>query len=147
LPGKSNLLADPFSRDFHLSWSWDDIYSQLRHLFPQTLGFQVWTPPPQLVSAIIWALQRKQSARESVLVEPEAPSPIGTSGCRSAVSWASTPFSKPSRTKYPSFKSSSTEFVPANLRPTAIKSGLDRLKITYGQLPKRSLQWGKQTLV
>lgn len=141
LPGKSNVLADAFSRDFHLSWS--ELYSQHSHLFPQNLGFQVWTPPPQLVSAIISALQRKQCARESVLVEPPAPSPTGASGKSCAVSWASTPFSKPSRTKLQSYKSSSTEFVPENLRPTEIKSGLDRLKITYGALPRRSSPWGK----
>jgi hypothetical protein len=141
LPGKSNVLADAFSRDFHLSWS--ELYSQHAHLFPQNLGFQVWTPPPQLVSAIISALQRKQCARESVLVEPPAPSPIGASGESCAVSWASTPFSKPSRTKLQSYKSSSTEFVPENLRPTEIKSGLDRLKITYGALPRRSSPWGR----
>jgi hypothetical protein len=145
LPGKSNVLADAFSRDFHLSW--DELYSQHSHLFPQNIGFQVWTPPPQLVSAVILALQRKQCNRESVLVEPPAPSPTGASGQSSAVSWASTPFSKPSRTKLQSYKSSSTEFVPEHLLPTEIKSGLERLKITYGALHRRSSQWGRTTLV
>ena len=145
LPGKSNLLADAFSRDFHMSWS--ELYSHHSHLFPQNLGFQVWTPPPQLVSAIISALQRRQCARESVLVVPPEPSPTGASGLNSALSWASTPFSKPSRTKLQSYKSSSSEFVPENLLPTRIKSGLDRLKITYGALPRRSSPWGRTTLV
>lgn len=147
LPGKSNVLADAFSRDFQLSWP--TLYSRHSHLFPlqQNPGYQVWTPPSQLISAIILALQRKQCARESVLVEPKAPSHIGVNGLNSAVSWASTPFSKPSSTKFQSYKSSSTEFIPANLRPTAIHSGLDRLKITYGQLHKRSSHWGKRTLV
>lgn len=143
LPGKSNVLADAFSRDFHMSWS--ALYSQHSHLFPQNLGFQVWTPPPQLVSAIISALARKQCARESVLVEPPAPSPTGANGKTSAMKWASIPFSKPSRTKLQSYKSSSTEFVPENLLPTEIKSGLDRLKITYGALHRRSSPWGSQT--
>ncbi len=147
LPGKSNVLADAFSRDFHLSWP--ELYSRYCHLFPlkQNPGYQVWTPPSQLISAIILALQRKQCARESVLVEPKAPSPIGASGRSSALNWASTPFSKPSKTKFQSYKSSSTEFIPENLRPKAIQSGLDRLKIIYGQLPRRSSQWGRTTLV
>eukprot|EP00804_Cyclotella_cryptica_P015208 CCRYP_000735-RA/>CCRYP_000735-RA protein AED:0.27 eAED:0.27 QI:0/0/0/1/0/0/2/0/302 len=55
------------------------------------------------------------------------------------------PFSKPSRTKYLSYKSSDSEFVTANLHATKIQSSLDRLKITYGQLPRRSLQWGPLT--
>lgn len=145
LPGKSNVLADVFSRDFHLPWP--ELYSQHSHLFPQKNGYQVWTPPPELVSAIISALQKKQCDRESVLVEPPAPSPTGISGQPSAVSWASIPFSKPSRTKFQSYKSSSTEFVPENLQPTEIKSSLDRLKITYGRLRRRSYPWVKTTPV
>lgn len=144
IAGKSNLIADALSRDLHLSWP--EVYSQLSHLFPQKLGYQVWTPPPQLVSAVLLALRRKQCARASVLVEPEAPSPIGASGQSSAVTWASTPFSKPSKTKFQSYKSSSRMFVPENLQPTMIKSGLDRLKITYGVLRRRSCQWGPATL-
>jgi hypothetical protein len=148
IPGKSNLLADAFSRDFHLSWP--DLYSQLAHLFPQNAGYpgyQVWTPPPQLLSGILSALQRKQCARESVLVAPAAPSPTGASGKSSAMTWASTPFSKPSATKFPSFKSSSSLFVPENLQPTRIQSGLERLKITYGVLRRRTSPWVKETRV
>ena len=140
ISGPSNLVADALSRDFRLSMS--AIHSQLSHLFPQNVGFQEWTPPSELVSSIISALQRKQSARESLLAEPRAPSPTGKNGSTSQLSWASTPFSKPSTTKFQSYKSSCTEFVPENLQPTAIQSGLDRLKITYGQLHRRSSPWG-----
>jgi hypothetical protein len=145
IPGKSNLLADAFSRDFHLSWP--ELHSHLAHLFPQNggcQGYQVWTPPPQLLSGILSALQRKQCARESVLVAPAAPSPTGPSGKSSAMTWASTPFSKPSATKFPSFKSSSSLFVPADLQPTKIQSGLERLKITYGVLHRRTSPWVKE---
>lgn len=140
LPGKSNPIADALSRIFNVPVS--SIISQLAHLFPQNAGFQVWTPPRELVSAIISALHRKQSPKESLLAVPAPPSSIMISGSVSPVSWASTPFSKPSRTKYHSYKSSDNEFVTANLQSTAIQSGLDRLKITYGQLHRRSLQWG-----
>ena len=143
LAGLSNVIADALSRDFNISLS--AIYSQYRHLFPQHNGFQVWTPIPGLVSAIILALQRKQSPRQSLLVEPAPPLPLGKSGSTSPMSWASIPFSKPSRTKFQSYKSSSTEFVPENLQPTAIRSGLDRLKITYGLLRRRSSPWGPMT--
>jgi hypothetical protein len=140
LSGPSNLIADALSRDFQLPLS--EIYSQLKHLFPQNNGFQVWTPPRELVSSVIFALQRKQSPRESLLVEPVPPLPGGGRGSTSVMTWASTPFSKSSKTKYQSYKSSSTEFVSENLQPAAIKSGLDRLKITYGQLHRRSSPWG-----
>ena len=140
IAGRSNFVADALSRDFHRSWS--QLASQLSAYLDQKLGFQVWTPTPQVVSAVLSALQKKQLPRESVLVEPARPSPRGKSGAPSRLSWASTPFSKPSRTKFPSFKSSSHEFVRANLRPEAIRSGLDRLKITYGEVPRRSWHWG-----
>jgi hypothetical protein len=141
LPGKSNHLADAFSRDFHLTWP--ELYSHYSHLFPQNNGYQVWTPPPQLISAILSALRRKQCARESVLVEPAAPSVTGPSGKSSVMTWASTPYSKPSATKFQSYKSSCSEFVPENLQPTEIQSGLERLKITYGVLHRRTSPWVK----
>ena len=145
LSGSSNPVADALSRDFHLTLS--NVMLNLSHLLPQDVGYQVWTPRPALVSAVISALRRKQSPRESLLVEPTPPSPTGSSGSPSQLNWASTPFSKPSRTKYQSYKSSSSEFVTENLQPKAIQSGLDRLKITYGQLHRRSSPWGPRTLV
>ena len=145
LAGSSNFVADALSRDFHLTLP--TVISNLSHLLPQDVGYQVWTPRPALVSAVISALRKKQSPRESLLVEPIPPSPTGSSGSPLPMNWASTPFSKPSRTKYQSYKSSSNEYVMENLQPTAIQSGLDRLKITYGQLLRRSSPWGPRTLV
>ena len=140
IAGSSNYVADALSRDFQLSWP--QIVSQLSPYLSQKRGYQVWTPTSEFVSVIISALLRKQSPRESLLVVPKPPSGNGRNGSTSALSWASTPFSKPSRTKFQSYKSSSTEFVSENLLPTEIRSGLDRLKITYGRLHRRSYQWG-----
>jgi len=143
IAGESNVVADTLSRHFHLSWP--DLFSLLSPFFDQTAGYRVWTPPSQLVSAIHSALRRKQSPREFLLVEPAPPSPHGNVGSNSQVSWASVPFSKSSKTKYQSYKSSSLEFVPGNLLPKAIPSSLGRLKITYGVLRRRSSQWGPMT--
>ena len=60
----------------------------------------------------------------------------------SVVQWPLTPFSKPSRTKYDSYTSSDSEYKPDNLRSSAVQSGLERLKVTYGSLYKRPLVWG-----
>ena len=78
LAGSSNFVADALSRDFHLTLS--AVMSNLSHLLPQDVGYQVWTPRPALVSAVISALRKKQSPRESLLAEPTPPSPIGSSG-------------------------------------------------------------------
>lgn len=143
LAGLSNPLADSLSRDFHLTWS--QLLPILLTICPQPRGYQVWTPTPQLVSAVILALQRRRSKPASLLVAPKAPTGSGKSGKSTPLLWPSTPFSKPRATKYLSYKSSLSEFVPANLRPTAIPSGLARLKITYGSLPRRSKVWGPTT--
>ena len=131
LPENSYLLAGALSRDLHLTFP--QFYERYPHLFPQNNGF---------VSAITSALLKKQSPRESLLAEPRTPSLAGPNGLSSHLKWASTPFSKPSKIKYLSYKSSVTEYVPANLQPTKIPSSIDWLKITYGQLPRRSSPWG-----
>ena len=143
ISGPSNHIADSLSRHFHLTWP--DLMRSLSPLFPKSAGYQVWTPSPAIVSAVTSALLRKQSPRESLLVEPPTPTPLGTSGLASQLDWASTPLSKPSKTKYQSYKSLPTEFVPENLQPTEIQSGLERLKITYGSLRRRSSTWGPRT--
>ena len=140
LSGPSNHIADALSRDFDLTWA--QLTDSLDSYLPQSGLYQVWTPSSQIVSAVISALLKQPSKRESLLVEPPAPTQPGTSGLDSPLTWASTPFSKPSRTKYHSFKSSPSEYVLENLHPTAIPSGLDRLKITYGSLARRSSTWG-----
>ena len=143
ISGSSNHVADALSRDFHLSWP--DLLSSLSPHLPQQAGCQVWTPSPQIVSAVTSALLRKPSSREFLLDAKLAEPLLGPSGLLSPVTWASTPFSKPSRTKFLSYKSSPDEYILANLLPAGIPSSLDRLKITYGTLPRRSSIWGPKT--
>jgi hypothetical protein len=144
ISGVSNHIADALSRRFNEPWS--HVSSSLSaKFFPQAPGFQRWTPTKPVVSAVISALRKLPSCRESLQDEQLAPPRPGTSGLSSQVTWASTPFSKPSRTKFHSYKSSPNEFIPENLQPTAIPSSLGRLKITYGELPRRSFMWGPVT--
>lgn len=142
LSGPSNPIADALSRDFHMSWH--QLTRSLSSHLPQQLGFQLWTPSPQVVSSIFMALHKKRSAPESLLVEPGTPIQSGVYGKPTVLNWASTPFSKPSRTKYQSYKSLPNEFVLANLQPKAIPSAVEALKITYGKLLRRSKVWGPQ---
>jgi hypothetical protein len=142
LSGPSNPIADALSRDFHLSWH--QLTNSLSHHLPQQLGYQVWTPSSEVVSSIFMALHKKRSAPESLLVEPGMPIQSGPSGKPTVLKWASTPFSKPSRTKYQSYKSLPNEFVLETLQPTAIPSAVEALKITYGKLLRRSKVWGPQ---
>jgi hypothetical protein len=140
ISGPSNPIADSLSRNFDLNWS--DQLANIMLFLPQHNGLQVWTPSGQVVSVVTSALLRKQSRWESLQVVSPVPLPLGTSGVPSPVTWALTPFSKPSRTKYHSYKSLPSKFVVENYLPAAVRSGLNWLKIMYGMLHRRSLMWG-----
>ena len=142
LSGSSNPLADDASRLFHLTLS--QLHTHINNILPQPNGYQHWTPSPQIVSAVISALRSKPSKPESLLVDPNPSVLLGSNRRKSpSLTWASIPFSKPSKTKYRSYKSSPQhEFNLVTLQKKAIHSGLDWLKITYGSLPRHSLVWG-----
>ena len=143
ISGISNPMADDASRLFHLSDS--QFLSYFNTTFPQHTSFRHVHLASQMTSAVISALRNKTCKAESLLVEPPPPTPIGTSGPRSQLNWASVPYSKPSKTKYLSYKSSADEFVLENLQQTKLQSSLERLKITYGQLARRTSPWGPKT--
>ena len=139
--GLANPIADALSRDFNLSNSHS--LTSIKKLLPQPNGYQVWTPSPEIVSSMIMALLKQPLEPESLLVVPKAPKQHGNSGKCSSLNWLSITFSKPPKTKYLSYKSLLvTKFILENLQPKAIQSVLDRLKITYGSLARRSSVWG-----
>jgi hypothetical protein len=76
-----------------------------------------------------------QNLRQMV---PAAPIFTGKPGSSTQLHWVLPPFSKLSKTKYQSYKSSSTEYMTKeNLHATAVLSSLEQLKITYGALAKK----------
>ena len=135
ISGVSNPMADDASRLFHLT------DSQFLHYFitkfPQHNSFRLVHMPSKMISCVTSALHRKTCQPESLLVEPAASVPTGTSGHLSQLNWASVPLTKPPRTKYNSCKSL------VDLQQAMLPSSLEWLKITYGQLGRRSLQWVK----
>ena len=145
IPGPSNPMADDASRLFELSNP--AFVSYFNSKFPQSRPYRLVQPTLQMSSAVISALRKKTCSVASLLVAPRPPVDIGPSGSSTQLSWASTPYSKPSKTKYQCFKSSSTEFDMEHFQPAAIKSSLGQLKSTYGQLRRRTSPWGPQTHV
>ena len=139
ISGVSNPMADDASRLFHLTDSQFIQYFITK--FPQHNSFRLVQIPSAIISCVTSALRKRTCPVESLLVAPEAPVPIGNNGPHSQLNWASVPFSKPSRTKYKCYRSSADEFVPANLQQEKLQSSLERLKITYGQLARRSSSW------
>ena len=52
------------------------------------------------------------------------------------LNWPSMPTAKPSKLKHGVYVTSANKFVRLKLRSHAILSGLDRLKVPYGYLPR-----------
>jgi hypothetical protein len=143
ISGASNHVANALLQDFHLPWS--HMLASLSHYLPQPVGCQLWTPSKHIISAVTLALLRQPSSRESLLATRLAAPKPGVNGLTSPVTWALTPFSEPSNTKFLSYKSLSREYILANLQSAKIPSGLNRLKITYGTLRRCSSIWGPKT--
>ena len=143
MPGPSNPMADDASRLFQLSDT--EFLSYFNLNYKQKLPFKLVTLPQQVLSCVTLALLRKTCSAESLKVDPPPATAIGKSGQTTPLNWASTPFSKPSRTKYQFLRSSSTAFDMAMLQPAAIKSGLAQLKSTHGRLARRISPWGPRT--
>jgi hypothetical protein len=144
IPGGSNALADDASRLFHLPD--EEFLTHFDTVHSQGPSYQHVTPTPSLLSAVISALLRKPYSVESLQAELPVPTPTGRPGVTTQLRWASTPFSKPSRTKYQSYKSSCYGYEKDPLHATDVPFALERLKITYGALDKRSACWATKIL-
>ena len=136
----SNPVADALSRDFFLSWK-ELLDSVAPHLPVEPDDYQVWTPSPRVCSAVIAALMRKRPAPDDILVEPRPTDKSFSPGKSAPLSLALHPLSKGRSTKLGSYKASPDEYGVDNLRPDAIPSGQDRLKVPYGTLKRRPADW------
>lgn len=145
LSGPSNPIADASSRLFNLTNQ--QFLNFLTSHYRQKKPYHMLTMEPAVLSSVISALQMKPSKPASLLVEPAPPQQPGNNGKPSVLNWPSTPFSKPSKTRYQSYKSLPNEFEMENLQSKGIQSALGRLKITYGALHRRSSVWGPKTHV
>ena len=139
IPGEINKLADDASRLFELTDS--QLLSHFTRLYPQNLSYELWTPRKQMLSAVITSLRKKRCKRELALADPLPPTATGTYGNLTPTAWPSIPFSKPSATKYLSSKSLPPVFDLASYHQAKIPSALERSRITFGRLARRSLQW------
>ena len=143
LAGPSNPIADALSRDFEESWQ--ELFASLKPYLPEDSKPQVWNPSPKFASAVIAALLKKRQPPASFLIEPSNVTSSSSVSSATKLQWPSIPLSKPSKAKYKTYKKSDEEFKAEHLVPSAIPSGLDRLKVTYGSLKRRPLVWGPRT--
>jgi len=145
LAGSRNVMADDASRLQHLSDV--DFLTHFNSTYPQPQSWRLWTPPPQIISSVISALHRRPSKPASFLLAPRRPMPTGCSGTPSALLWPSTPYLPISKSQLLSSKSSPIATELAKSHPVVTRSDLERSRMSYGALAKRSLDWAKVTLV
>ena len=132
------------SRDFNLTW--DEQMEVLAPHLPAPEEYQIWTLTEEFMDAILGALLRKRVPPESLIVAPSQPEPIARPPSGSpTLTWPSAPYSKPSRAKFEKYTSSDQDFCKEKLRPSEIPSGLSRLKVTYGSVPRRPRAWGPRS--
>ena len=136
IPGPTNPIADAASRLFDLTDT--EFLAYFDTHFPQKMPYKLVHLPQQTTSLVISALLRKMFNAASLTIEPPPVTNTAISRQATPISWASVPFSEPSKTRYQLYKSSYTEFDQDNLQPANIKSGLEQLKSTYGLLHRRT---------
>jgi hypothetical protein len=142
IPGESNTMADDASRLHHLS---DPAFlNHFNSTFPQAQSWHLWTPTPQIISAMTSALRKQTSKPASFLVAPAPPMPTGTSGSPFVPTCEWTLPYKSSKTLFLSSKSSRTA-TGTVITPAKRMSDLKPWTAPYATLAKRSRVWGPRT--
>jgi hypothetical protein len=118
--GPQNAVAGNASRLLHL----DDkqLLAHFNSTYPQAQSWRIWTPPPEILSAVTMSLHRMQCKPASFLLAPPLPMPTGISGLTSACPWPLIPFLQTSKIPSVSSKSWLNDTVLAPLLP-AKKTG------------------------
>jgi hypothetical protein len=143
LPGVDNLMSDDASRLHHLS---DNAF--LTHFncrYPQHVSWQLWTPSPEILSAVTMSLRRQPCEPALLLHEPRPATPTGNGGSRTAMPWPSAPLSRPSLTRSVSFRSGQSVTDKASSPVNVTLSGLEPWKMPYAALHRRSRVWANPT--
>lgn len=142
IPGPQNKAADDASRLQHLSHT--QFLTHFNMHYPQARSWHLWKVPRALRSAVIGILRNKPYDSASYLREPPQPIEVGQRGLPSVTNWPSIPFSPMSNPQIESssFKSSFIASDQERLHQVGNQSEPAQLKMPYGRLAKRSLQWG-----
>jgi hypothetical protein len=143
IPGLVNTMADDASRLWHLSNS--ELLHHFNSSYPQPLPWTFSPLRPELLSALISALQCKRLDPASFLPEPSHAMLPGLSGFVSAPTLPSTLLSSTTPTLSAPYKSSPTDTAPGPFPPAVNLSDLVRWKTHSAPLPRRYAAWGPLT--
>ena len=95
-----------------------------------------------MVKAVISVIMRERQDPECLLETPPAPQERSSDFIVDKNDWLCMPTSKPSHLRYTAYKKADNAFVCADYHTSRLPSGLDRLKVTYGNLRRRPEAWG-----
>ena len=91
-----------------------------------------------MVKAVFTAIMCECHDPKCLLEAPPAPRKHSSNFIVDRVDWTCMPTSKPFRVKYIAYKKADDDFIWTDYHPGRILSGLDRLKIKYGNLLAQS---------
>ena len=95
-----------------------------------------------MVKAVLKAIMHERQDLECLLEARPTPQKPSSKSIVNKVDWSCMPTSKPSRVKYATYRKADDEFVRADYHTSRIPPGLNRLKVTYGNLSRRPKVWG-----
>jgi hypothetical protein len=145
ISGPSNCMADDASRLWNLSNS--ELLSHFNSTYPQHQSWQLSQPQPNLLSALIMALQCKRSVPASFLPEPNHAMPIGFDGSSIVATWASHLRFMTTPTQSPPYKYSPIGTAPAPSHQAVNLYDLAQWKQHSEPLGRHWPAWGPRTHV
>jgi hypothetical protein len=145
IPGPVNIMADDLSRLWHLSDSQMLSYFNLH--YPQAQPWTLVPLRPEMLSALISALQKRRANLALLLNAPSTRMVIGASGSGTAQPLALAPTSKKSPSSYLFSRFLLSDSAKASSPPPISPSQLGAWRTTYAPSVRRSPAWGPRTLV
>jgi hypothetical protein len=137
-------MADDASRMFQLSDT--ALLSHFNSFYPQHLPWRFSHLRPEMLSALITALQCKRSEPALFLREHNPETPNGFDGKHIASPWTLIPRSNTTLIPSPTSKSLPNATAPAPCPPVVNLSGLAQWKRPSAPLARRFPAWGPLTL-
>ena len=145
IPGPINQMADDASRLLSLSDA--ALLSHFNSNYPQAQPWTLSPLRPEMLSALITALQCKRSAPALYLQAPNPATLTGFDGNAIAQNWISLRRSTRPPTRSPLSRSLPIVTAPESYPPAVALSDLAQWKLPSGPLARRFPAWGPRTLV
>ena len=145
IAGTANVMADDCSRLWHLTD--EQLLTHFNLHYPQSLLWQQCTLRPEMNSALLSTLQRKQQPLESFLLQLQRQKHGGSSGWKNVQSGRSTPFKIPVQLTPPTtWQYLPTKYAQEKSPRAENCASLEMWKLPFVQLARQLPYWGPATM-